>query len=203
MTKKHGFIIINRIILFAFILALVGMGLHFGTEWFKPNNPTELTMLDTLGFKKITLRKDGSISAEKERGKIVVTLKGSCLDNNPLFQNTDGSDLIHLITLEVVNLFDRSVTIQEHHVKSKIHGNEIFGYVQSGDSIYIIKPSGRATIEFSSTVFTPQIREHIDAYYAKNAATEEIVLITDEGQLPPLSVTKLSEPCSTENKQDM
>jgi len=191
LAKNQAFKILSKMITFAFVLAVLGIGSWLFSDFFKTSNQTQLAK----EFSKVIIE-DGKIIAEKEDGKIIALDRGSCIGNSP-FLNLDGTpSKMHKISVELINLFDRPVSILEHHVMSRIDGQEIMGYKYKVDSLFALKPSSNIRLDITANLMTERIWEHISKFDSEEyGVTQEVIFVTSEGVLPPIPVRGISSPC--------
>lgn len=185
LARKQAFNILHKIIVLAFTIGIIGIGSWLISDLFK-------TSLLKQDFTKVIVE-DGRIIAEKEKGKIIALDLGSCIGDSLLF---GPPEIFHRITIDVINLFDRPVSLLEHHVESKIDGKEIRGYKYKVDYLSALKPSETARLNIEAHLITDRIREHLRKFDTPDyGITEEVVIITSEGRLPPIPVRSISQPC--------
>jgi hypothetical protein len=195
LARRQAFSILRWIITLSFVVALTGLIAWVTSIFIKRHVPKTVQQQIVKEFSKVTIE-EGRIIAEKEQGKIIVLDRGSCLGKNPLFKNPDGTPArIHKISVEVLNLFNRPVSVLEHHVRSRIDGEEVEGYSYKVDKLMALQPSQSAIIEFEASFMTQRTEEHTNRTIDTHQVTEEIVLVTSEGALPPVPVRSIEEPC--------
>ena len=164
----------------------------------KVRNAVDPTIAKALesGF-KVTVE-GGRIIAEKDNGKIIALDRGSCIGDSDHFidPKTGKASKIHKISVELINLFDRPVSILEHHVNSRIDHKEIRGYSYKVDSLFALKPGEKVVLNITAQLWTDRIQEHIEKFDKEGyGVTEEVVFVTSEGSLPAIPVRSISEPC--------